>query len=54
MRLSSILAILSATGGFLSSGLIGIFVGSVLSSVLYRLLLEWVYDGQAEYDRGST
>lgn len=37
-----ILTFLGAIGGFLSWGLIGVFVGPVLSSVLYEMLVTWV------------
>lgn len=40
--LPGIIAFLGTIGGFLTWGLIGIFVGPVLTSVIYELLLAWM------------
>lgn len=37
---------LGAIGGFLLSGIIGLFTGAVILSIGYRLMLEWVGDGE--------
>jgi predicted PurR-regulated permease PerM len=41
----AILAFLGALGGLLAFGLIGVFVGPVLISLLHRLLLAWAGEG---------
>jgi predicted PurR-regulated permease PerM len=33
-----------AIGGFISSGIIGLFVGAVVLTLGYKLLLAWVYE----------
>jgi len=40
--LPGILSFLGSIGGFLAWGLLGVFVGPVLTSVLYRILVAWV------------
>jgi len=40
--LPSMLSFLGAVGGFLTWGLIGVFVGPVLTAILYEMLLAWM------------
>ncbi len=37
-----------AIGGFLSSGIIGLFTGAIVLSLSYKLLCAWLYQGQVE------
>lgn len=37
---------IGAIGGFLASGIIGLFVGAVVLAVGYQLFLSWLYQGQ--------
>ncbi len=39
--LPGIIAFLGTVGGFLTWGLIGVFLGPVLTSVLYEMLVAW-------------
>lgn len=41
-NLPAVVAFLGTIGGFLSWGLIGVFLGPVLTSVIYELLLAWI------------
>ncbi len=41
-NLPGILAFLGTIGGFLSWGLIGVFLGPVLTSIIYEMLLAWI------------
>jgi predicted PurR-regulated permease PerM len=46
---------IGAIGGFLTSGIIGLFVGSVVLVLGYKLLLAWLYDEEAlEPGRGAS
>lgn len=49
-----ILIFLGTIGGFLSWGLIGVFVGPVLSSVLYEMLMAWVNGGEQSMTQTRT
>jgi len=40
--LPGIIAFLGTVGGFLTWGLIGVFLGPVLTSVIYEMLLTWM------------
>lgn len=48
--LPGILSFLGSIGGLIAWGLLGVFVGPVLASVLYRILLAWVDASPAEED----
>ncbi len=41
---------IGAIGGFITSGIIGLFVGSVVLVLGYKLLLAWLYGDEAESD----
>ena len=40
--LSGIIAFIGTVGGFLTWGLIGVFLGPVLTAVIYEMLLAWM------------
>ncbi len=44
---------LGAIGGFILSGLIGLFTGAMVLSVGYNLLMHWVDEGQNQGERGG-
>lgn len=46
--LPGLFAFLGTVGGFLSWGLIGVFVGPVLTSILYEMLIAWLYPEEGE------
>lgn len=48
-NLPGIIAFLGTVGGFLAWGLIGVFLGPVLTSVIYEMLLSWM-DARTEED----
>lgn len=50
-NLPAILAFLGTIGGFLTWGLLGVFLGPVLTSVIYEMLLAWVNAEEAEEAR---
>jgi predicted PurR-regulated permease PerM len=41
-----IIIFIGAIGGFLTSGIIGLFVGAVVLALGYELFLAWLYQGQ--------
>ncbi|MHB8108596.1 MAG: AI-2E family transporter [Syntrophorhabdaceae bacterium] len=45
---------LGAIGGFIFSGLIGLFTGAMVLSMGYRLLVYWIDDGKNKRDEGVT
>lgn len=47
--------LLGALGGMVTSGIVGLFTGSVILSVVYQLLMEWVQEDEvATADAGSA
>lgn len=46
--LPGIIAFLGTVGGFLTWGLIGVFLGPVLTSVIYEMLIAWIESGETE------
>jgi predicted PurR-regulated permease PerM len=47
-RVPTLVIVVGAIGGMLSSGIIGLFVGAVVLAVGYELFTAWVKDQQAE------
>jgi predicted PurR-regulated permease PerM len=39
---------IGAIGGFITSGIIGLFVGSVVLVLGYKLLLAWLYEDEVQ------
>jgi predicted PurR-regulated permease PerM len=46
-----IVIFIGAIGGFLASGVIGLFVGAVVLALGYELFLAWLYQGQPLEER---
>jgi predicted PurR-regulated permease PerM len=43
-----------AIGGFITSGIIGLFVGSVVLVLGYKLVLAWLYEDEALVPAGAA
>lgn len=45
-----VIIFMGAIGGFLSSGIVGLFIGAVILSLSYALFMDWVKEGRLEID----
>lgn len=54
MQVPMVVIFIGAIGGFLSSGIIGLFVGSVVLVLGYKLVLAWTAEGSENAAPGAT
>ena len=47
VKVPMVIIFVGAIGGFITSGIIGLFIGAVILALGYKLFLAWLYGGEA-------